>query len=302
MDLVNKKKSIVFGSNGYIGRHLVHFLKECSSSIQAFDIQETSCMPITSYEKMDLSEKPDFSSIDWDVDYVFIFAGITGTYNGFDQYEKYIKTNEIGLLNILNSIRESPFRPHIVFPSTRLVYKGSDFPLNENDIKESKTIYAANKIACEHLLQAYSNAFDIPYTIFRICVPYGNLLGIEYSYGTIGFFMKQAKDKATISLYGDGSLRRTFTHVTDICEQIIKGVLNQKSHNEIFNISGEEMSLKNVAELIAEKFHAEIKFIPWPEKDLKIESGHTVFNAKKINVTFGLSHHYKIKEWLEEIE
>ena len=41
-----------------------------------------------------------------------------------------------------------------------------DSPLKENDEKETKTIYAVNKLICENLLYAYNNSFDIPYTIF----------------------------------------------------------------------------------------------------------------------------------------
>ena len=43
---------------------------------------------------------------------------------------------------------------------------GIDSPLKENDEKETKTIYAVNKLICENLLYAYNNSFDIPYTIF----------------------------------------------------------------------------------------------------------------------------------------
>lgn len=59
--------------------------------------------------------------------------------------------------------------------------------MKEDDEKETKTIYAVNKIACENLLYAYRQNFDIPYTIFRICVPFGNMFSDDYSFGTIGF-------------------------------------------------------------------------------------------------------------------
>ena len=44
----------------------------------------------------------------------------------------------------------------------------------------------------------------------------------NYSYGTIGFFLSKAMKKENINMYGDGELKRTFTHVYDICNSTIK--------------------------------------------------------------------------------
>ena len=297
----NNKKCIVFGANGYLGRHLVYFLKNANINVKAVDIQDRFESFEIDYLKLDISNIESFKNINWDLDYVFIFAGITGTYNGFDNYNEYVIVNEIGLLNILDEIRKSNFRPRVVFPSSRLVYKGSDIPLKEDDQKVAKTIYGINKIACENILEVYRNSFDIPYTIYRICVPYGNNLGEDYSYGTIGFFLNQAKNIGTINLYGDGSLRRTFTNVEDICNQLILSCLNEKSSNQIYNTIGEEYSLKEIAVLVANKCNAKLTFSEWPDKDFRIESGHTVFNSQKIKNDFNLKLKNSIKKWLIQI-
>jgi len=295
---MNKKTCVVFGANGYIGRHLVYFLKNNGFKIKASDIQDNFGSFDIDYFKSDIVNVDDLKGIDWAVEYVFMFAGITGTRNGFDNYEKFVKVNEIGLLNILNEIRKSNFRPRVVYPSTRLVYKGSNLPLREDSQRESKTIYAINKIACENILEAYLNSFDIPYTIYRICVPYGNNLGTDYSYGTIGFFLDQAKNKGTINLYGDGSLRRTFTNIEDLCNQIILSCLNGKSANQIYNTIGEEFSLKEIASMIAVKYKADLTTSKWPDLDLLTESGHTVFNSQKIEKDFNLKLNNSFTNWL----
>jgi len=294
-------KALVFGANGYIGSHLVYFLKGTNFRIKAFDIQEKFDDPEVDYFKLDITKIDNFKNIDWNVDYIYMFAGITGTNNGFDNYYNYVNINEIGLLNILNEVRNSKFRPRIVYPSTRLVYKGSVHPLMENDKKNPKTIYAVNKIACENNLELYRSAFDIPYTIYRICVPYGNTLLSDYSYGTIGFFLNQVKNKGLINLYGDGSLRRTFTNIVDICNQIISTSQSSKSINQIYNTIGEDYSLKEIATLISQKYNAKITFSEWPEKDFRIESGHTVFNSEKIKNDFEIDLKQTVKGWLTQI-
>lgn len=253
------------------------------------------------YKQVDMTDVNSISRIDLDVDYIFMFAGLTGTYAGFDAYEKYIKINEIALLNLLDAIRKTEHRPKVIFPSTRLVYKGYDKPLREEDEKESKTIYAANKIACEGYLQAYHDSFDIPYTVFRICIPYGNLLSTDYSFGTVGFFIKQAKAGNDITLYGGGTIKRTFTHMEDLCFQIVEGAMKNESDGQIYNVGGETLSLKQAAETIAAKFGTKVVGVPWPERDLRIESDHTYFDDTKIQALLGGFSYKRLEDFSNDI-
>jgi UDP-glucose 4-epimerase len=295
------KKIIVFGANGYLGKHLVHHLVKPGAIVLASDIQDNSYDHSIHYKKYDITNSFCLKDVDWNVDFVFVFAGLTGTYDGFGQYENFVAINEIGLINILTNIKNSKYRPRIVFPSTRLVYRGSSSPLKESDAKEAKTIYAVNKIACELLLEAYKCSFDINYTIYRICVPYANLFDDNYAYGTIGFFLNQARNKSYISLFGDGSLRRSYTHIEDICHQIIYSCSAGKSLNETYNILGEEFSLLEIATLISQKYKAGLRFIDWPDKELRIESGHTVFDGTKLKSTFDFYLAHDIRSWLRSL-
>lgn len=278
-------KCAIIGSKGYIGKHLEYYLKQKKNDVVCYDVVESEDV---NYHRCDLT---DFESvrriIDLKVDYIFMFAGLTGTYVGFDKANIFVNVNEMGLINLLNCIRESKYRPKIIFPSTRLIYKGADKALKEDDEKETKTIYAVNKIACENLLYAYRQNFDIPYTIFRICVPFGNMFSDDYSFGTIGFFIRQASNDRRITLYGDGSIKRTFTSMHDLCKQIVEVGMERVSDGEIYNIGGHTYSLRNAAEIIASYYKAEISFISWPERDLKMESGSTYFDSSKIERVMG---------------
>lgn len=296
------RKVLIFGANGYIGRHLAFRMIQQGAKVIGSDIQDYSLDPAINYIRLDTTNLLNFSEVNWNIDFVFIFSGTTGTHSGFDSYEKFIAVNEIGLLNILTSIKNSSYRPRIVFPSSRLVYKGSELPLKETDEKEAKTIYAVNKLACEQLLHAFKCSFDIDYTIYRICIPYANAFDKNYSYGTIGFFLNQAINNSSISLYGDGSLRRSFTHINDICHQILNSCASDKSINETYNLMGEDYSLKEIAMLIADKFHAGLNFIAWPDKELRIESGHTVFDGSKLAAAFSFELEHGITHWLANIK
>ena len=288
----------VIGGKGFIGKHLVYYLQKEGHQVASYDIVESE---EEGYARIDMTDANSVAAMNLDVDYVFMFAGLTGTYAGFDAYEKYVAINEMALLNLLDAIRKSSFRPRVIFPSTRLVYKGVDKPLKEEDEKESKTIYAANKIACEGYLQAYHDSFDIPYTVFRICIPYGNLLSNDYSFGTVGFFIKQAKAGKDITLYGGGTIKRTFTHMEDLCFQVIEGAFAKGSDGGIYNVGGETLSLKDAAEVIAGKYGVKVTAVPWPERDLRIESDHTYFDDAKIQSLLRLKPYKNLKDFTKDL-
>ena len=185
---------IVFGANGYLGRHLALHLKDNHIDFLPIGNSTHSADNYENYLQIDITNKKEVEQLNFDVETIYIFAGLTGTTVGFDQYQEFILANEIGLLNILNHHKNCKSKARIVFPSTRLVYKGQkDVFLSEDAEKEALTIYAQTKLACESYLKIYQYNFGITYTIFRICVPYGNLINESYSYGTLGFFLNNAR-------------------------------------------------------------------------------------------------------------
>lgn len=294
-------KSLVLGSNGYLGRHLGFFLEKSGFQNHNFDIHPQPVSGVENYQSFDISNKEDFSKLNPEVDFIFLFAGLSGTADGFNKYRDFVRINEIGLLNLLTWMRETGCKARIVFPSSRLVYKGKkNYALKEDDPKETRTIYALNKLAAENLLWMYQNAFGIDYTIFRICVPYGNMFDNHFSYGTMGFFLSKAQKKEDIVLFGDGNLRRTFTHVEDLCQIIMRSVQSETTRNEIFNIGGENLSLLEAATLVAQKYGVNVKFAEWPEMALKLESDDTVFDDSKLSsVGFG-NYRNTLSYWLDQ--
>jgi len=293
------KKSILIGSNGYLGKHLAYFLKENNFHNFNFDIHPEPPEEIENYQTFNITRKKEFDKLDPNVDFIFLFAGLTGTANGFENFKKFISVNELGLLNLLLWMRKSGCNARIIFPSTRLVYKGrKNYMLKESEPKETKTIYALNKLAAENILWMHYNAFGIDNTIFRICIPYGNHFDEHYSYGTIGFFFNKARKGEDIILYGNGSIRRTFTHVEDICNYIIRAIQIEKTKNQIFNIGGENLSLLEAAKIVAQKYDVSINFVEWPDMALKLESDDTVFDDSKLKALIDYTNKYTIKSWL----
>ena len=188
----------------------------------------------------------------------------------------------------------------IVFPSTRLVYKGAQGALSEDAQKEFKTIYAMNKFSCENYLYQYSNVFDVRYCIFRICVPYGTLVENASSYGTAEFMLSKAMAGNNITLYGDGCVRRTITHMCDLCNTLAVGGFCDECINDVYNIGGEDYSLAEMALAISSKYNVGIDYVQWPQTALKIESGDTVFDDTKLKNIIGNTINNRFIDWINK--
>ena len=296
-------KVAIIGANGYLGKHLTHYLNnEENVTTVGFDLAAESYFPEREYHALDITKRESFEGIEWDFDKICFFSGMTGTVNSLDTYDDFIDVNEKGLLHLLDAMRAQESRAKILYPSTRLVYKGiENTPLTEESEKEFKTIYASSKYNGELYLQMHRTYFGLDYAVFRICVPYGNLFDNQFSYGTTGFFINQASQGKDISLYGDGNLRRTFSYVEDICRQVVAAGEAPGSAGEVYNMGGETLSLNEVAQTIAARYGVGVKYVPWPELALKSESGDTIFDSTKIEKLIGPATTTTLGAWFDRL-
>ena len=294
------KKIVIVGANSYIARNLLWVLKEKKEEYQVklYDCAEQHIDGDDRYTAIDILDEQLVARIDMDCDLLYMFVGKTGSMNGFDEYNTFIDINERAILNVLNEYRNQKSEAKIVFPSTRLVYKGRSGAQKEDAPKEFKTIYAMNKYACEMYLEQYQRVFGVKYCILRICVPYGTLVPNATSYGTAEFMLGKAMNGENITLFGDGSVRRTLVHMRDLCDTMIIAGLHEGCINDVYNIGGEDYSLREMGELIANKHGVNIDYVEWPEMALKIESGDTVFDDSKLKGIIGETIKSRFTEWI----
>lgn len=196
-------KITIIGANSYIARNFIWYVQnniDSDTEMKLYDFQEKHVDGLPDYERVDYSDKDSIRKIDFNSDMIYIFAGKTGSVQGFEQYETFVEINELILLKIIEAYRLNNGTGRLIFPSTRLVYKGRDGLLKEDAEKEFKTIYAINKYSCENYLWMYNNMYGIPYTVFRICLPYGTLVPEASSYGTAEFFYEESYSRRKYNL------------------------------------------------------------------------------------------------------
>lgn len=296
------KRCAVFGSNGYIGSQLSHLLERNGLEVTMFDIHDSAlCLKKAAYIRFNVGDPSCWHGFQPDnYDAIFFFAGLTGTDRSFSSAEDFLAVNEGGLLGLCRKLAPLGAKaPKVIFPSTRLIYRGSPLPLVEDSEKETKTLYAVNKLACENMLHAYHNLYGLPYVVMRICVPYGNVFPTEYAYGTIGFFLGRARQGLPITLFGGGLQQRTFSHVADVCEACIRVAGRKGLSSGAYNIGGEALSLHRAALMIAEKFGVPVCPAEWDPIALRLESGDTVFDDARLVSVIGAYSVNDFKGWID---
>jgi UDP-glucose 4-epimerase len=292
------RRALVIGASGYLGRHVVEALMRDGVSVVSAGRHGVAT---EDHVRVDVERRAHVRRLDLDVDWVFYLAGATGTLDSFDEYERHVSVNELGLMHLLDWIRDGGARPRVVYPSSRLVYAGGHGLLGEDAPKRASTVYAVTKLAGEATLSAYATAYDIRHSVFRIGVPYGTTEPDGgYPYGTIGGFLALARAGEDISLYGTGAQRRTFTHVSDVAGAMLAGVSSAgPSDDQVMNIGGDAASIAEVAQAIADRHGVAVRHVEWPVPSLRIESGDTVFDDARLRESTGYRYRVSLDRWLE---
>ena len=143
--------------------------------------------------------------------------------------------------------------PTLIHFSTDEVYgdivEGSH---KESDLLKPSNPYSATKAAADMLVLAWARTFNLPYVIVRPTNNYG--VG-QYVEKLIAKTCKNLSLDKKIPMHENGTPRRTWLHVTDTANAVIK-IIESNSVNQIYNISGNyEDSNINVVKKIISLYH-----------------------------------------------
>ena len=205
-------------------------------------------------------------------DVVVHLAAAVGVQYILDNPLSSIMTNIQGTERVLAVCNR--FQKKVLIASTSEVYGNQKHaPLRETDgcvygaSTKSRWSYAASKLMDEFIALAYHRTKNLPVVIVR----FFNTVGPRQTgrYGmVIPRFVKQALSNEAMTVYGDGTQSRTFTHVDDAVKAIVRLLENDAAIGEVVNIGGvEEVSIRELAEKIKERTgsHSAIKLIPYNE-------------------------------------
>ena len=163
--------------------------------------------------------------------------------------------NMLPTLTLLEAIRETGTRPHVVFASSGgTVYGPSSDrrPFRETDMCHPQSSYAIQKLAVEHYLRMASEHGWLTATVLRMGNPYGVLLPPERMQGFIGTAVSQLRAGSAIRVFGSPQNVRDYVHVDDV-SRALDATIRPTDAFDVFNIgSGTGHSVEDVVQLIAE--------------------------------------------------
>jgi dTDP-L-rhamnose 4-epimerase len=115
-------------------------------------------------------------------------------------------------------------------------------------------VYAATKLAQEHLLDAWCSSFEVPLTILRLQNVYGPGQSLTNSYtGVVSLFARLAVQKQAIPVYEDGAIVRDFVFVDDVVSAFELAVARPPLTSRLVDIgSGMPGTLLEAAQAVAE--------------------------------------------------
>ena len=269
------KKVIVTGGAGFIGSNLVKKLLDLNvEKLLIIDDlstgNESNISSIVSDERVQFlnSKIEDIESINElfeDYDFCYHLAAGVGVQYIMDNLSESLLTNILATHKVLEAcqINELP----ILLTSTSEVYG-----VAEDDVwtEETKSLigpttklrwsYAASKMIDEFIALSLFEEGKVSPIIVRLF----NIIGPNQlsKYGmVVPRFIESALEDKDILIHGDGSQSRSFTWVDDVVNYLIK-LAEVKAYGEVFNIGQtEEISIKNLAELIIEKTNSNSQII-----------------------------------------
>jgi UDP-glucose 4-epimerase len=272
-------KILLTGGAGFIGSHLAEKLISEGHSVTALDNLSTgssanlNSLKGSSAFKLVEASMLDRSIVDQlvaDSDGVIHLGAALGVQRILERpYESFI-TNTQGTENLIIAAAES--KKKIFIASTSEIYgKNPEQPLNEESdrvIGSPKLLrwaYSEAKAIDESLAQMFAQSHGLSYVVGR----FFNTVGPRQSgmYGMVlPRFVSAAHKGDPLEVHGDGLQTRTFCHVLDSIDAVVRLFFSSEAIGEAFNIGGEgEISIKDLAQKVIDitGSKSEIKYISY---------------------------------------
>lgn len=271
-------KILITGGAGFVGSHLAETYLNRGAEVYVIDdlstgsienIQQLKHNPRFHYAIDTVANRRLTAELIDMCDIIYHLAAAVGVRLIVESPVRTIETN-IQLTDIVLELAAKK-RKRVLITSTSEVYGKRDrVPFHEDDdlvmgaTSKGRWSYACSKAIDEFLAIAYWKEKRVPTVIVRLFNTVGPRQTGRYGM-VIPNFVRQALRGEDITVYGDGSQSRCFTHVSDAVGALI-GVAEHKSAvGEVYNIgSVHEVTILQLAERIKELTHSDSRIVLVP--------------------------------------
>ena len=237
------KKVVVTGGSGFIGSNLIQLLLKKKFFVINIDKSSYSANP---YNVKDFKKNKNYLFFKIDINNkrkiikilkkykpigIFNLAAETHVDRSIDDAENFIKSNVLGVYNLLEGIRklENKIKNKLRFLqiSTDEVY--GDIPKNkkadENYNYNPSSPYSASKAGADQLVRSYGRTYGIKTLIANPCNNYGPN---QFPEKFIPKMIYNILNNKSLPVYGKGKNIREWIYVKDNCEALVQIFLKGK--------------------------------------------------------------------------
>lgn len=251
-------KCVVTGGCGFIGSHLVDELVGLGHEVVVLDDLSTGHKKYLNEEATliegSITDAELVSSITAGANWLFHTAAWARIPRSIDDPIGTHNVNVNGTLNVLQAARENGV-DRVVYSSSSSVY--GDQPthvMREDMVPLPKSPYALHKLIGEQYASMFARLFDMRVVSLRYFNVYGPRQTTEGAYVLIiPQYLRLRDEGKPLTVYGDGSQTRGYTHVSDVVRaNVLAATADVRSgENVVLNIGPrEETSVNDIAAMV----------------------------------------------------
>lgn len=269
------RRVLVTGAGGFIGSQLAEQLVELGAEVRGF-FRYTSRGSLGWIEQADeeirnsidpaLGDLRDSDAVQGAVsgnEIVFHLGALIGIPYSYVHPRETLETNVTGTFNVVTAARDNDVSL-VVHTSTSETYGTARYvPIDEDHPLQAQSPYSATKIAADKLAQSFHHSYGLPLTTVRPFNTYGPRQSPRAVIPTIA---SQALGGTTVRL-GHLAPTRDFTYVSDTVNGFVRAGASA-AIGQTFNLgSGQEISVGDLVELMAEILGKELRVEHDPDRD-----------------------------------
>ncbi len=253
-------KVFVTGAAGFIGSHVSKALLDRGDSVVGIDNMNAYYDPKLKRDRLAwLTPRNGFELVEADVsdrdailrlaeahpdaEAIIHLAAQAGVRHSLTDPYTYVDSNVMGQVVMFELAKRMRVCHHLVYASSSSVYgRNTSQPFGtDQKVQKPASIYAATKLACEHLAEAYSWSFGIPTTglrFFTVYGPWGRPDMAAY------LFASAIAKGEPIKVFNHGNMKRDFTFIDDIVAGVVAALDRPQpqrpgeSRHKVYNLGG----------------------------------------------------------------
>lgn len=253
------KKAVVTGGAGFIGCHLVDALIDGGWDVHVIDNYASGRFPErvnakATYHDMDIRSTEEVQKVCEGADTVFHTAALPRVQYSIDFPVETTDVNVKGTASVLAAAAGAKVR-RVVYSASGSAYgEQTTMPFVETMTANPVNPYGLQKYIGELLMRVWSTTYGVETVSLRYFNVYGPHLDPTGPYAlAVGAFLLAKKEGRPLTIYGDGTITRDYTHVRDVVRaNLLAAESAQVGKGEVLNVgAGRNVTIQYLAELIS---------------------------------------------------